>query len=136
MKIINSSQSLPRRTSASHFAAARALAFSLAESDSELLEPELVAWIDRSTGIASPVLEGCSGPDGWRYYGTSHGGRLEVDVDGDTSFIFAESSPFDSYEHFGPGPYRNHSDTQGNEFICQSDGTACFPLDEWTSKLT
>jgi Domain of unknown function (DUF5619) len=136
MKIITSSQSLPRETSTAHFVNARALAFSLAESESELLEPELVAWIDRSTGMASPVLEGCSGPDGWRYYGISHGGRLEVDVGGDTSFIFAESSPFDSYEHFGPGPFRNLRDAHGNEFICLAGGRACVPLDEWTSKLT
>ena len=136
MRIINTSQSLSDRATTSRFLAARALAISLAESDSELLEPELVAWMDRSTGMVSPVLEGCSGPDGWRYYGISHGGSLEVDVDGDTSFIFAESSPFDSYEHFGPGPYRNHRDNQGNEFICQSDGMGCVPLDEWTSKLT
>ena len=133
MKIITSSKSLSSGTSPSGFAKAKALALSLADSDSELLEPELVAWIDRSTGMASPVLEGCSGPDGWRYYGISHGGRLEVDLDGDTSFIFAESSPFDSYEHFSPGPYRNKHDAQGNEFICQSDGTGCVPLDEWAS---
>jgi hypothetical protein len=139
MKIIASSQLSQlssNETSTSRFANAKALAFSLAESENELLEPELVAWIDRSTGMASPVLEGCSGPDGWRYYGISHGGRLEIDVDGETSFIFVESSPFDSYEHFGPGPYRNYRDTHGNEFICQSDGAACVPLDEWTSKLT
>jgi len=136
MKFITSSQSLPNRASTSRFANAKALAFSLAESDRELIEPELVAWIDRPTGMASPVLEGCSGPDGWRYYGISHGGRLEVDVDGDTSFVFAESSPFDSYEHFSPGPYRNHRDIQGNELICQSDNTACVLLDEWTSKQT
>ncbi len=136
MKTINTSL-LPSKTTGSSFAAARALAFSLAESDSELLEPELVAWMDHSTGMVSPVLEGCSGPDGWRYYGTSHGGSLEVDV-GDTSFIFAESSPFDSYEHFGPGPFRNIRDARGNEFICLSSegGSAWFRLDEWTSKLT
>jgi len=136
MKIITSSPTLSRGNPASRFANAKALAFSLAESDSDLLEPELVAWIDRSTGMVSPVLEGCSGPDGWRYYGISHGGRLEVDVDGDVSFIFAESSPFDSYEHFGPGPFRNLRDDQGNELICLSGGRDCVPLDEWTSKLT
>ena len=135
MKTINTSL-LPSKTSASRFAAARAFAFSLAESDNELLEPEPVAWMDRSTGMVSPVLEGCSGPDGWRYYGISHGGSLEVDVDGDTSFIFAESSPFDSYEHFGPSPFRNIRDAKGNESICLSDGSACIPLDEWASKLT
>ena len=135
MKIITSSSS-HSDTSMSRFANARALAFSLAESNSALLEPELIAWFDRPTGMASPVLEGCSGPNGWQYYGISHEGRLEVDIDGDTSFIFADSSSFDSYEHFSPGPYRHKHDAQGNEFICQTDGTACVPLDEWTSKLT
>ena len=136
MKILTSSQSVSQGASASRFAKARAVALSIAESDSELVEPELVAWIDRSTGLASPVLEGCSGPDGWRDYGISHGGRLEVDVNDGISFIFTESSPFDSYEHFSPGPYRNIHDIQGNDFICLSDGTDCVPLDEWTSKLT
>ena len=134
MKIITSSQSLSKGTSG--FANARAIALSIAESDSDLVEPELVAWIDRSTGLASPVLEGCSGPDGWRDYGISHGGLLEVDVNDGISFIFTESSPFDSYEHFSPGPYRNKHDILGNDFICLSDGTDCVPLDEWTSKLT
>jgi len=136
METITSSQSLPGRISTSRFANAKDLALSLAKSDSKLVEPELVAWIDRSTGMTSPLLEGCSGPDGWRYYGISHGGRLEVNIDSDTSFIFTESSPFDSYAHFSPGPYRNTRDTQGNEFICLSDGTDCVQLDEWTSKLT
>ena len=113
MKTLNASQSLG--ASASRFESARALAFSLAESDSDLLEPELVAWIDRSAGKTSPVLEGCAGPNGWRDYGISHCGVLEVNVDGETSFIFAESSHFDSYQHFGPGPYINLRDAQGNE---------------------
>ena len=134
MRKINTS--LPSsEASASRFGVARAFAFSIAEADNELLEPELVAWKDRSTGMVSPILEGCSGPDGWRDYGISHGGRLEVDVNNDTTFIFADVSSFDSYEHFGPGPFRNISDAHGNGFICQSDGSGCVPLDEWTSKL-
>jgi hypothetical protein len=134
MKTLNASQLLG--ASGSRFESARALALSLAESDSELLEPELVAWIDRPTGKASPVLEGCAGPNGWRDYGVSHGGALEVDIDGGSSFIFAESSHFDSYAHFGPGPYINLRDAQGNESICRVGGKDCVPLDEWTSKLT
>jgi hypothetical protein len=134
MKTLTASQSLG--ASASRFESARALAFSLAGSDTGLLEPELVAWIDRSAGKSSPVLQGCAGPNGWRDYGVSHGGLLQVDVDGETSFIFAESSPFDSYEHFSPGPYINLRDAQGNESICRVGGKDCVPLDEWTSKLT
>jgi hypothetical protein len=134
MKTLTASQSLG--ASASRFESARALAFSLAESDAELVEPELVAWIDRSAGKSSPVLQGCAGPNGWHDYGVSHGGLLQVDVDGETSFIFAESSQFDSYEHFSPGPYINLRDAQGNESICRVGRKDCVPLDEWTSKLT
>lgn len=120
----------------SRFEAARMLASSLAESDSQLIEPEMVAWVDRSSTMESPVLEGCGGPDAWRDYGASHGGRLEVDVGDETSFIFAESSQFDSYDHFAPGPFRNLRDAQGNEFVCDSGGRACVPLDDWTSRQT
>ena len=134
MKTVTASQSLG--TSASRFESARALAFSLAESDTEFLEPELVAWIDRSAGRASPAFGGCAGPSGWRDYGVSHGGLLQVDVDGETSLIFAESSQFDSYAHFSPGPYINLRDAQGNESICRVGGKDCVPLGEWTSKLT
>lgn len=138
MKTLNASQSQSRSRGAtgSRFESARALAFSLAEADGELIEPELVAWIDRFSAKASPVLEGCGGPDGWHNYGVSHGGLLEVDVDGETSFIFVESSPFDSYSHFGPGPLRNLRDAQGNESVCCAGGVDCVSLDEWTSKLT
>ena len=134
MKTLTASQSLG--ASASPFGSARALAFSLAESYTGLVKPELVAWIDRSAGKTSPVLEGCAGPNGWHDYGVSHGGLLQVDVGGETSFIFAESSPFDSYEHFSPGPYVNLRDVHGNESICRVGGKDCVPLDEWTSKLT
>lgn len=136
MKTLNASQLFPGGASSSRFEAARALAYSLAEADSALLEPELVAWIDRPSSKASPVLEGCGGPDAWHDYGISHGGRLEVDIDGVASFIFAESSPFDSYDHFGPGPFVNLRDAQGIELICRVGGKECVPLDEWTSKLT
>ena len=136
MKTLNVPRPHSDKASASQFESARMLAFSLAESDGGLLEPELIAWIDRSSATTSPVLEGCGGPDGWRHYGVSHDGRLEVDVGGEASFIFVESSPFDSYLHFGPGPYRNLRDADGNESICRAGGVDCVPLDDWTSKLT
>ena len=136
MRTLNASQPLHCATPEARIAAARAIALSLAESDSELIEPEIVAWIDRPSAMASPVLEGCGGPVGWHDYGVSHGGRLEIDVDGVDSFIFAESSQSDSYEHFGPGPFRNLRDAQGNEFVCRPGGVACIPVDEWSSKLT
>ena len=136
MKTLNASQMFPGGDSASRFNSARALAFSLAESADDLIEPELIAWLDRRSTVTSPVLEGCGGPDAWHDYGVSHEGRLEVDVGDVASFIFAESSQFDSYAHFGPGPYVNLRDAQGRETICLVGGKDCMPLDEWTSKLT
>lgn len=136
MKTLSAVQAQTSGSAATHFASSRALAMSLAESDNGLIEPELIAWADRSSATTSPVLEGCAGPEGWHDYGVSHGGRLEVRIDQDTRFIFAESSQFDSYAHFGPGPYRNVRDAQGNEFLCRAGGTACVALDDWTSKLT
>ena len=47
MKTLNASLLCPGGNSSSRFDSARALAFSLAESDSELLEPEIVAWRER-----------------------------------------------------------------------------------------
>lgn len=136
MKTLNASQLFPGGTTTSRFESARALAFSLAESDGQLIEPELVAWIDRHSNHTSPVLEGCGGPDGWRDYGVSHDGRLEVNINDEACFIFAESSPFDSYDHFGPGPFRNIRDAQGNESVCRAEGLDCVPLNDWTSQLT
>lgn len=142
MKTFNASLKSPGGSSSSRFDAARVLAFSLAEADSELVEPVVVAWHDRRARGESPTLGGCGGPDGWHQYGASHGGRLEVIVDRDVSFIFAESSQFDSYEHFGPGPFLNLRDRVGREWVCLASSladphnplspsrTACIPVDE------
>lgn len=136
MKVLSASRPHSDGTPASRFESARALARSLAEADSDLLEPELIAWIDRRSAMESPVFAGYGGPNAWHDYGVTHAGRLEVDVDDDTAFIFAESSPYDSYDHFGHGPYINIRDPQGTEVICRVGGVDCAPLDEWTSKLT
>lgn len=135
MKTITASR--PATASAtSQFEYARAVARSLADADGELVEPELIAWIDRATDRTSPVLEGCGGPNAWREYGATHDGRLEVDVGDDTAFIFADASAFDSYDRLGHDPYVNLRDDQGNEMICRVGRIDCVPLDEWTSKLT
>ncbi len=135
MKLMNVNQPLASGNRKPDFESSKAFAFSIAESSKEFIEPELIAWYDRTTAMESPVLEGCSDSYGWHDYGASHGGRLEVDVDGKKTFIFAESSPFDSYEHFGHGPFLNIHDSKGNEMICLRGG-GCVTLDEWTSKLT
>ena len=142
MKIFNASLKFPGGPSSSRFDAARVLAFSFAEADSEFVEPVIVAWHDRTGGGESPVLGGYGGPNGWHQYGQSHEGSLEVIVDSEISFIFAESSQFDSYEHFGPGPFLNLRDRVGREWVCLASSladphnplspsrTACIPVDE------
>lgn len=142
MKTLIASQQVHSGASSSRFESARALALAIAESDSELLEPEIVAWSDRPSKRESPVLEGCGGPNGWHHYGVSHGGRLEVVVDGEASFIFAESSQYDGYAHFSPGPFVNLRDRAGREWVCLASSlsdphnplspsrTACVPVDE------
>lgn len=131
MKNLNVSQPLSGGSAASLFQAAKAMAFTLA-----LADPELIAWKDRTTSMASLELEGCSGPYGWRDYGISHDDRLEVDVGGEAIFVFTESCPCDSCEHFGPGSFLNLRDDKRNEMICRVDSVARMPPDEWTSKLT
>jgi hypothetical protein len=71
MKNLNVPQPLSGGPPTSRFQAARAMAFTLALADPEMLEPELIAWKDRTTLMASPELEGCSCPYGWRDYGIS-----------------------------------------------------------------
>ena len=142
MNTLNATLPTPDGNSGSRFNSARDLAFSLAQSDNQLLEPEVVAWRDRPSGKESPVLHGCGGPDGWHHYGVSHEGRLEVIIDRETSFIFAESNHFDSYAHFSPGPFLNLRDRAGREWVCLASSlayphnalapsrTACTPVDE------
>jgi len=120
------------------------LAAALAEKDAELIEPVLVAWYDRKEAKMSPVIEGADQRTCWQDYGKSHGGKLEIDVAGDYTFIYADSSAFDPYDT-ASSPYVNLHDAKGDEFLCQAgllddphvpNKKACVALDEWTSKLT
>lgn len=127
------------------YATASSLAGSFAEKDKEILEPVLVAWHDKREARMSPAIEGADINTRWHDYGESHGGQLEVDVNGEFDFIFADASCFDKY---GPSPYVNLHDQVGQEYICLTPSLrhphnpsipsrdACVPLDEWTSKLT
>lgn len=119
-----------------------ALAAAVAHEDKDVPDPMLVAWYDRKASRMSPAVAGADLRTRWHDYGESHGGRLEVDVGGDYSFIYADSS---NYESYGPCPLVNLRDRQGNEYICQTNmladphspnSTACTAIDEWTSKLT
>jgi hypothetical protein len=118
------------------------LAATYADQDAEVIDPVLVAWYDRKAARMSPVIEGSDLRTRWHDYGASHGGKLEIDVAGDFTFIYADASPFDPFE---AGPYRNLHDAQGNEYLCQTNllrnplqpmAGACTPLNDWTSKLT
>jgi len=127
------------------FKAASVLATMLADRDSDIIDPFVVAWHDKKTTRTSPVLEGCATEASWHDYGVSHGGKLEVNVNDEYDFIFADSSAFEPY---GPSPYRNLHDMHGNEYLCQTSALrdphnpknpsreACTPINEWTSKLT
>lgn len=71
MKTLNASQPSYAGSSAPRFEAAKALAFSIAQSGNEFIEPEFIAWVDRSTAMFSPET-GCFGPNGGRDYRASH----------------------------------------------------------------
>lgn len=121
---------------------ASALAANVASSDQDIIEPVMVAWHDKKMARMSPVVKGGDINSGWHEYGASHGGNLEVDVNGEYDFIFADSSAF---EPVGPSPYINLRDARGNEYRCQINALrdphnpskeACVALDDWTSKMT
>lgn len=69
------------------YAAARILASALAEKAAG--EPMLVAWFDGKNNAGYPEVQECTGDKpGWLAYAESHGGNLEVNVNGG-EFIFA-----------------------------------------------
>lgn len=121
---------------------ASGLAATLADKDPYIIEPVVIAWHDKKAARMSPVIEGGDINTRWHDYGESHGGKLEIDVNGEFDFIYADSSAFEPY---GPSPYINVKDKKGNEYLCQINALrdpkdpskeACVVLDEWTSKLT
>lgn len=127
------------------YSMANSLAQAVAQKDRELLEPVIVAWHDKRESRMSPDIAGADVNTRWRDYGESHGGELEVDVNGEFDFVFADASCFEKY---GPSSYRSLHDQLGQEYICLSyslshphnasipSHDACVALDEWTSKLT
>jgi len=121
---------------------ASTLAANLANSDTGIIDPVMVAWYDKKDARMSPVVGGNNIDMLWHDYAEKHGGILEVDVNGEYDFIFADSSAFEPY---GPSPYINLRDRSGNEYLCQINALrdphnpnkeACVALDDWTSKLT
>lgn len=121
---------------------ARQLASARAKRESGIGEPVLMAWHDRQASTMSPVIEGGDVNTRWHDYGESHDGQLEIDVNGDYDFVFADSSAFEAY---GQSPYVNLSDGSGNSYLCQRsllrdphqpEVRACVALDDYTSKMT
>lgn len=121
---------------------ARQLAASRANLESGINEPVMMAWHDRRASMMSPVIEGGDVNTRWHDYGESHEGELEIDVNGDYDFVFADSSAFQAY---GQSPYVNLSDGSGNRYLCQRsllrdphqpEARACVALDDYTSKMT
>lgn len=79
-------------------------------------EPIMVAWHDKTSSRMSPVIEGGDINTRWHDYGASHGGKLEISVNGDFDFIFADASGF---EGLGSTPLVSLHDSLGNEYLCQ-----------------
>jgi hypothetical protein len=121
---------------------ARQLAASRANLESGIREPVMMAWHDRRASMMSPVIEGGDVNTRWHDYAESHDGQLEIDVNGDYDFVFADSAAFEAY---GQSPYVNLSDGSGNNYLCQRgllrdphqpEADACVALDDYTSKMT
>ncbi len=99
-------------------------------------EPAVVAWHDAARRQMSPVIEGADTRSRWRDYGKAYGGDLNVSVNDDYDFIFADSSDFQGLEH---SPYVAVRDKQGHEYLCLAESLrdpnnpheeACFRIDE------
>lgn len=81
-------------------------------------EPVMVAWHDKPHARMSPAIEGGDINTRWHDYGASHGGKLEIGVNGEYDFIFSDASSFQS---LGPSPLVNVHDKAGNEYLCTID---------------
>jgi hypothetical protein len=99
-------------------------------------EPTMVAWHDQPSARMSPVIEGADIHNRWRDYGEAHGGNVNISVNGDYDFIFADSTGF---EGLGATPYISVHDAQGNQFLCRMgdlrdrehpEQDACFSIEQ------
>jgi len=101
----------------------------------------VVAWHDKAKSRMSPVIEGGDIHTRWHDYGVSHGGQLEVDINGEYDFIFADAG---QYESGSPSPYVSVHDAKGQAFLCQINALkdprepgedACVRLDDAGKEL-
>lgn len=79
-------------------------------------EPTMVAWHDARMHKMSPAIEGADVQNRWRDYGETHGGNVNISVNGDFDFIFADSTEF---EELGHSPFISLQDSEGNQFLCR-----------------
>jgi hypothetical protein len=114
------------------------IANTIARSVASLVDadPTVVAWHDGIQNRMSPVIEGANILNRWSDYGTSHGGNLNVSINGDYDFIFADGEQF---EQLGNSPYMSLQDAEGNQFLCRIGDLrdphdphqqACFSIEE------
>lgn len=105
-------------------------------------EPTVVAWHDAREHRMSPVIEGADEHTRWKDYGMSHGGDVNISVNGDFDFIFADSDKFDE---LGNSPYMTLQDAQGNQFLCRMGDLrdpkdpsqdACFSIEQGMTPST
>jgi hypothetical protein len=99
-------------------------------------EPTVVAWHDATRNKMSPVIAGADVQSRWRDYGQAYGGDINVNVNGDFDFIFADTSEF---EGLGKSPYISVHDKQGHEYLCLAESLrdpsnpkeeACYRIDD------
>ena len=75
------------------FRQARRLA--VVQAVDKLSRPLLVAWKDDLSHLSAPCIPGSS-KDRWRDYGSSHDGRLEINIGDEYHFIFSEADEYES----------------------------------------
>lgn len=103
----------------------------LAYARKEIIEPFMVAWQDRNSSRMSPVLTGCKSNFCWHDYGMTQGGKLELFVNGEYDFIFADSRNVEAGE---PNPVTNIKDAWGNGYLCQLNPKDDATFEEWGCK--
>jgi len=106
--------------------------------ENQMKDPTIMAW-HKQGGEGTPAFYDGANPDTWwEKYGEGNGGRLEVSVGDDYTFIMMDARGF---ETLGEMPLRNLSDDSGNQYLCYTpiqgrvsnkpNPDACTQLDGW-----
>jgi len=98
-------------------------------------EPTIMAWHVQNE--MSPRFEGGNPDTWWEKYGEGNGGRLEVTVGDDYTFVLMDARGYETLDEI---PLRNLQDSKGQQYVCFKSMLgntsipnleACSPLDEW-----